>query len=436
MISFGKNTETIVQTLAHELPGNSYYTYTGVKTFIESDQSYNERIDRILIVPDFFRNVQVELQELYNYIANASSATEIVVFLVRQRQKDMSFIDYFNNIFIGQNYAIYCSDGNLAKETLVSFASNTTLTELRNRFAEFIIENPMNQNQNMDNMNNGNPQMYPNQVPNSNMNMGNVGVMPMDMQNPISPSQWNSEIPQGNPQPMYNNAPMPPMQEQDEQILPMEMQTNRKVVIFIGDYASDWHYNAATLALTANCNKVLMVDLDDEYNYLLGAIGTEKFFNQGQEKGITRLQAFEEDRKVSVMSNGYGYKVTNSDVDNLVNQVVLNSYANEDIYDLYIFVCPLHRMNLLSTKLVESSDVRFIVRGVRESLFAFAHDLTNRNIVSGQLEDMLFRNGRVFIVTDNVTNPEIFEEDKALMHKYVYFPRNDWYSKFEYVHKG
>jgi hypothetical protein len=49
---------------------------------------------------------------------------------------------------------------------------------------------------------------------------------------------------------------------------------------------------------------------------------------------------------------------------------------------------------------------------------------------------MLFRNGRVFIVTDNVTNPEIFEEDKALMHKYVYFPRNDWYSKFEYVHKG
>ena len=125
--------------------------------------------------------------------------------------------------------------------------------------------------------------------------------------------------------------------------------------------------------------KVLIIDLDNEENGILSFIDTDKFYREGNNSGISKQRVYEEDG-VYIMSNGYGSPVTSRDVQRLINFRVLNQF------DMIYIDCPANSLSVLSKDIIDVCNILIISKGDLSQLVATSLALTDRSVVSLEVE--------------------------------------------------
>lgn len=187
-------------------------------------------------------------------------------------------------------------------------------------------------------------------------------------------------------------------------------ESNTGVTSYIVNYA---------LSLSEKGNKVLIVDLDYKKNGILSYVDADKFYENGNAKGITNIKVYSEEG-VDIISNGYGYGLKEVILDRLVSSGLFNNY------DTVLVDCPLDCIDCLSSSIINISDITIKVEGNRGSLVSLLSVLTGRTVISPSKEDALFR-GSVFHVCNKI---EAYKEDLNYIENLCFFGRYDWSSKF------
>lgn len=170
--------------------------------------------------------------------------------------------------------------------------------------------------------------------------------------------------------------------------------------------------------LASKGKKVLIVDLDYISNGVLSYIDSDKFYDRNCSNGINNLSVYSEDG-VDVLSNGFGYKISDRSIELLVFSGIL------DRYDVVFIDCPVDCVSALSEDLVSKCMSMIKVGGNKGSLMALLDRLTNRSYISPKVEDILFKNSK-FVVVNKI---EYYLEDLTFLKKLCFFSRGDWLSK-------
>lgn len=164
--------------------------------------------------------------------------------------------------------------------------------------------------------------------------------------------------------------------------------------------------------------RVLIVDLDTENNRVLSSISLDSFYTEKCNGGITKVNPYSED-SIDYMSNGYGLGISNEDVFNLISSDVF------DNYDVVLIDCPIHSLSLISEELLSICKVTMVVEGNKNSMLSVLNKLTDRNIVSAKVEDLLFDNSDIMVVSKDKDFVDILLD----LRKMCFFGRGNWLNK-------
>lgn len=164
--------------------------------------------------------------------------------------------------------------------------------------------------------------------------------------------------------------------------------------------------------------RVLIVDLDTENNRVLSFISLDSFYTEKCNGGITKVNPYSED-SIDYMSNGYGLGISNEDVFNLISSDVF------DNYDVVLIDCPVHSLSLISEELLSICKVTMVVEGNKNSMLSVLNKLTDRNIVSAKVEDLLFDNSDIMVVSKDKDFVNILLD----LRKMCFFGRGNWLNK-------
>lgn len=164
--------------------------------------------------------------------------------------------------------------------------------------------------------------------------------------------------------------------------------------------------------------KVLIIDLDNEENGILSFIDTDKFYREGNNNGISKQRVYEEDG-VYIMSNGYGSPVTNRDVQRLINSRVLNQF------DMIYIDCPTKSLSVLSKDIIDVCNILIISKGDLSQLVATSLALTDRSVVSLDVERSIMNDCVVEI--DGDCN----KEDVDYINSTFVFANGNWLNRLD-----
>lgn len=164
--------------------------------------------------------------------------------------------------------------------------------------------------------------------------------------------------------------------------------------------------------------KVAIVDFDYISNGVLSYIDTASFYEKGCSRGIDEYKLYSEDG-VDILSNGYGLGVSEHSLDTLLDSNILESY------DIVFIDCPIDCISSLDGELLTKCFAMIKVGGNRGSLLSVLDKLTNRELISPEVEDILYKNSKF----DIVNKIEYYSEDVAFVKSKCFFGRGNWCNK-------
>jgi len=125
--------------------------------------------------------------------------------------------------------------------------------------------------------------------------------------------------------------------------------------------------------------KVLVIDLDNKENGILSYIDADKFYNKCANDGIAKQRIYSEDG-VDIISNGYGSLVTTRQIKDLLQSQIVRGY------DMIFMDCPIDSLYLLDAGLLGIVNILVMSNIDRSQLIATSIALTNRTLVSLEVE--------------------------------------------------
>jgi len=204
-------------------------------------------------------------------------------------------------------------------------------------------------------------------------------------------------------------------QDREEKPILQEIKPKKKtnVIYYIGNRGmgiSQLIVDDAGMLVHEQNKKVLILDLNQiDHSVLSFLEDTEKFYQQGNSMGISKHRVYLEDG-IGIISNGYGMPLQKSEVKNLMKSNIV------DKYDFIIVDCPTDSLNLLDIDLINGSTIRLMTNNDRSDLFALSLAITNRNLVTLEVEKYIMNNCNIKVVDNKIIREEdiIYLKDKCL----------------------
>lgn len=159
--------------------------------------------------------------------------------------------------------------------------------------------------------------------------------------------------------------------------------------------------------------KVLIIDLDNKENGILSYINTEDFYQSCAYEGIRKHRIYEEDG-VSIISNGYGIPVTTSELKTLLNSKIPSEF------DMIFIDCPAESLSVLDKELIDMFNIFIISGGDRSHLISTSIALTNRSVVSLEVEREIMSRCLIEI------NGDLINEDLEYVVDACLFANGNW----------
>ena len=128
--------------------------------------------------------------------------------------------------------------------------------------------------------------------------------------------------------------------------------------------------------------RVLIIDLDNEENGILAYIDADKFYRESAYEGIRKQRVYTEDG-VSIVSNGFGIKVTTRELKNFLSSRIPTEY------DMIYIDCPITSLSIIDKELLDLINILVISNTDRSQLIATSLALTNRKYLSLDVERKL-----------------------------------------------
>lgn len=172
----------------------------------------------------------------------------------------------------------------------------------------------------------------------------------------------------------------------------------------------------SAVKLSDSGKKVLIIDLDTKECGVLSLLDIESFYAKRCDCGLNKGKVYSEDG-VDILSNGYGVSL-NSDI-----LERLSSLTSK--YDVIFVDCPLDNIGVLPIDLIMDGAVMIRARGDKQSLLRIVNTLTSREVMSPEVEDVVFERSKFYFVS----KPDTFIEDVNYIKDFCFFGRGNWADK-------
>jgi hypothetical protein len=438
VFSFGAQSQAIIDGSLKGLVDNvEVVTFANVQDLVDTARNRGICYNRITFSSKFLNDYADDLQVLADYIHNDPSARERTELIYLTNDKNVAikniFDDLFNNPLLHLSATIngaYSTDilkSLLSKEfsdlklLLIGEDIVDSIEEVEDVIEEVAVETDLKKVEQTNGLK-------------SNLNLANAGEEHLDT-GFLSEDMFENEI-------TVEDADVVEFTEVEE-----EVKSELEVLEFVQEIKDPEKQSIRLIAgvrgsgvtskvvdesfKTSRGNKkegsatkkVLVVDLDDKCNGILSFFETETsdFYRQGCMNGISDLRrnSFFTVDGVDVISNGFGLALTPEDVENLLKSEFVKSY------DVIYLDCPLDCIDLLTPEVLRNVVCMLKIAGHLGSLHNTLHQLTSREYVTAEVEDLLFKKSR-FLVSDKA--PE-YGRDLTYIKEHCLFGRNDWYTK-------
>lgn len=164
--------------------------------------------------------------------------------------------------------------------------------------------------------------------------------------------------------------------------------------------------------------KVLIIDLDNEENGVLAYIDADKFYRESAYEGIRKQRVYTEDG-VSIVSNGFGIKVTTRELKNFLSGRIPTEY------DMIYIDCPITSLSILDKELLDLVNILVISNTDRSQLIATSLALTNRKYVSLEVERRIMSTCMVEL------DGSYSQEDVELVKHICMFANGNWLERVD-----
>lgn len=418
-----KALRTFEQCLVKMCDNHNFSTYTDTESLLYAMKSGNLSYNRILFNSKFFTgNAQNDIQSITEYLRTNSPDTDCVLIYnsVNQKPNEMRVVEAYKKIMVGPTYATKGYPNSRVTPQDMVWLVESDISE----FQEYGYDSYQDDSELQENSGQQ-PQVieadyggyddYDDYDDYTDYN---------DYNNYGGYDDYDTQGQQGSYEDEPAQAQFGSGQSNYEGII---HPSQKQFVLLIGTESVPIHLIATDMAEAeiARNRRVAVVDLDEQYNRLTKCFDLNDFYASGCQDGIEGMRSFiDHDAGVELISNGIGAKITPESVSRLINSSMLRPF------DTVIMACPISNLKVLSASVVSSSNVRIVLRGEFQEMLSAYGAVTDRELVVGSLEDLLYESGHLYVLVNTSKEIEIqepdFYADVEMMKTDVIWTRNYW----------